>query len=312
LRVLVTGATGFVGTALVDHLAANPAHQVRCVVRRSSALTPDRVERVEIPEITGDTSWSRALAGTDVVVHLAAKVHDLRASGPESVGAYRAINTDGTLNLARQAASAGVKRFVFLSSVKVNGEEGQFNESDAPRPVDPYGVSKLEAEKGLREVAATSRMSTVVVRPPLVYGRGVKANFRALLRAVARGIPLPLGDIHNKRSLVALDNLVDFLTVCLEHPMAANETFFVSDGDDVSTTELLRRVGAAVGKPVRLIPVPPSLLMLAAALVAKRDAMHRLLGTLTVDISKARESLGWRPVVTMSEGLRRTVAGGIV
>jgi len=311
LRILVTGASGFVGGSLTENLVARRAHQVRCAIRTPSPFLPAGVERIQIPDISSATKWGSALGDVDAVVHLAAKVHDLRATGPESAAAYRAVNADGTINLARQAAAAGVKRFVFLSSVKVNGEEGEFRETDNPNPVDPYGESKLEAEKGLGEVARTSAMSVTIVRPPLVYGPGVRANFRALLKVVSRGIPLPLGAVHNKRSLVAVDNLVDFLILSLEHQNAANETFFVSDGDDVSTSELLRRAGEAIGKPARLLPFPPSLLMLAGSIIGKRDAMQRLLGTLTVDISKARTRLGWSPPITMQEGLRRAIEGGI-
>lgn len=309
MRVLVTGATGFVGTRLVDHLVASRRYQVRCAIRSPNSKLPAKVERVEVPDVTSDTNWSRALEGVDTVVHLAAKVHDMDATAA-SLSAYRAINTEGTANLAGQAASAGVTRFVFLSSIKVNGEEGHFTENDRPHPGDPYGVSKLEGEAELQDVARRSGMSVVIVRPPLVYGPGVKANFRAMLRAVARRVPLPLGAVHNKRSLVALDNLVDFLTLCLEHPRAANQIFFVSDGDDVSTTELLRRSASALNVSPRLIPFPASVLKLAALLVGRRDAMQRLLGSLTVDIRKAK-SLDWSPPVTMAEGLRRTVAGGI-
>ncbi len=311
MRILVTGASGFVGARLTETLVARGAHQVRCAIRNPSPHLPRDVERIQIPDISSTTTWDRALEGIDAVVHLAAKVHDLRARGREGLDAYRVVNADGTLNLARQAAAAGVKRFVFLSSVKVNGEEGEFRETDNPSPVDAYGASKLDAETGLREVARTAAMSATIVRPPLVYGPGVRANFRALLKVVSRGIPLPLGAIHNKRSLVALDNLVDFLILSVEHPHAANELFFVSDGDDISTSELLRRAAAALGKPARLLPVPPALLTLAATLTGKRDAMQRLLGTLTVDISKARHRLGWSPPITMQEGLRRSVEGGI-
>ena len=311
MRILVTGASGFVGRRLTENLVARRAHQVRCAIRTPSPFLPAGVERIQIPDISSATKWGSALGDVDAVVHLAAKVHDLGATGPESAAAYRAVNADGTINLARQAAAAGVQRFVFLSSVKVNGEEGEFRETDNPNPVDPYGVSKLEAEKGLGEVARTSAMSVTIVRPPLVYGPGVRANFRALLKVVSRGIPLPLGAVHNKRSLVAVDNLVDFLILSLEHQNAANETFFVSDGDDVSTSELLRRAGEAIGKPARLLPFRPSLLMLAGSIIGKRDAMQRLLGTLTVDISKARSRLGWSPPIAMQEGLRRAIEGGI-
>lgn len=307
----MTGATGFVGSRLVSELIARGSHQVRYATRKLSSVVPGGVEQVHVPDISDETSWTAALSGIDVVVHLAAKVHDLNAAGAKSLAAYRAINTEGSLSLARQATAAGVKNLIFLSSVKVNGEEGRFKETDEPHPRDAYGISKLAAETGLRIIAATSSMSVTTIRPPLVYGPGVKANFRAMVSAVARGIPLPFGAVDNRRSLVALDNLVDFLILCLDHPAAANETFFVSDDDDVSTPELLRRTAGALGVPSRLLPFPPALLMLGASMLGKKEAMQRLLGTLTVDVSKARERLGWAPVITMTEGLRRAVAGGI-
>jgi UDP-glucose 4-epimerase len=222
---------------------------------------------------------------------------------------FRRANVQGTLNLARQAAAAGVRRFVFVSSIKVNGEATQlgspFKADDTPAPLDAYGVSKMEAEQGLREIARQTGMEVVIIRPPLVYGPGVKANFAVMMRWLKRGIPLPLGAIHNQRSLVALDNLVDLLVTCLTHPAAANQTFLVSDGDDVSTTELLRRMGQALGCPARLMPVQVSLLKLAAAMVCKRDVAQRLCGSLQVDIEKTRRVLGWTPPISLDEGLKK-------
>jgi nucleoside-diphosphate-sugar epimerase len=221
--------------------------------------------------------------------------------------AFRAVNVDGTLNLVRQAATAGVKRFVFISSVKVNGELTQpgraFTETDAAAPQDAYGQSKHEAEQGLRQLAADTGMEVVIIRPPLVYGPGVKANFAALMRAVQRGWPLPLGAVHNQRSLVALDNLVDFIVTCITHPQAANQTFLVSDGEDLSTTELVRGMAQAVGVPARLLPVPVWALQAGATLLGKGDAVQRLCGNLQVDISKARNLLGWTPPVSVAAGL---------
>jgi nucleoside-diphosphate-sugar epimerase len=285
--------------------AASRHVQVRAVVRNASAQVPSGVESSVVADIGPNTSWSSALDGVDAVVHLAAKVHDMKARGEASLEAYRAVNTAGTANLARQAAKAGVSRFVFLSSVKVNGEEGRFTESDRAAPADPYAVSKHEAELELRRIANTTNMAAVIVRAPLVYGPGVGANFRMLMRSVASGVPLPLGAIDNKRSFVGLDNLVDFILTCVDHTSAPNETFFVSDGEDLSTPELVRRVARALERPSRLLPVPRPFLMGAAALVGKRASMQRLLGTLQVDISKARDRLGWSPPVTVDEGLRR-------
>ena len=226
--------------------------------------------------------------------------------------AFRAVNVDGTLNLARQAAAAGVKRFLFVSSVKVNGEstppERAFTEADAPNPQDAYGQSKHEAEQGLRQLSADTGMEVVIIRPPLVYGPGVKANFATLMRAVQRGWPLPLGAVHNQRSLVGLDNLVDFIITCITHPQAANQTFLVSDGQDLSSTELVRGMAQAAGVPTRLLPVPVGALQVGASLLGKGDAVQRLCGNLQVDMSKARILLGWVPPVSVEEGLRRAMA----
>ncbi len=262
--------------------------------------------------------WQQALAGVETIVHLAARVHVMRDAAADPLTEFRWVNVRGTLNLARQAAAAGVRRFVFLSSVKVNGEgtltpdsslgeRGRvYKESDPPAPQDAYGISKHEAELGLREIAAETGMGVVIIRSPLVYGPEVKANFQALMRAVAQGIPLPLGAIHNRRSLVALDNLVDFIRICIEHPAAVNETFLVSDGEDLSTTELIRRLARAMGRPARLIPVPTTVLIAGATLLGKRKMVARLCGSLQVDISKARARLNWSPPVTVDDALRVT------
>ena len=230
----------------------------------------------------------------------------------DPLAAFRSVNVNGSLNLARQAAAAGVKRFVFISSVKVNGELTQpsraFTEADATAPQDAYGQSKHEAELGLRQIAADTGMEVVIIRPPLVYGPGVKANFAALIRAVQRGWPLPLGAVHNQRSMVALDNLVDFIITCITHPQAANQTFLVSDGQDLSTAELVRGMAQAAGVPARLLPVPVWALQAGATFLGKGDAVQRLCGNLQVDITKARSLLGWVPSLTVSEGLRRAMA----
>jgi len=249
------------------------------------------------------------VSNVDVVVHLAARVHVMRDAARDPITEYRRVNTEGTLNLARQAATAGAQRFVFLSSVKVNGETGSFRESDVPAPSDAYGLSKYEAEQGLKEIAAETGMAVVIIRSPLVYGPDVQANFRALMRGLALGIPLPLAAVDNRRSLVGLDNLVDLIVTCIEHPAAANETFFVSDGEDLSTPQLISRLARAMGRPARLIPLPPTLLTTGAMLLGKRDVAQRLLGSLQVDISKARRLLGWSPPVSLDEGLTRTVVG---
>jgi UDP-glucose 4-epimerase len=309
--MLVTGANGFVGRALCAE-AVPRGMAVRGITRASGDL-PMSVENFAIGGIDGNTDWQDLLTGCEVVVHLAARVHVMQEATADPLTEFRRVNVQGTLNLARQAAAAGVRRFVFVSSIKVNGEATQlgvpFTADDVPAPLDAYGVSKMEAEQGLREIAAQTGMEVVIIRPPLVYGPGVKANFAAMMRWLKRGVPLPLGAIYNQRSLVALDNLVDLILTCLTHPAAANQTFLVSDGEDVSTTELLRRMGQAMGKPARLLPVPASWLKVAAGLVGKGDVAQRLCGSLQVDISKTRELLGWVPPVSLDEGLRRAAEG---
>lgn len=267
-----------------------------------------------LPALQANTDFGEILAGASTVLHTAARVHIMNDRAVDPLQAFQVVNTAGTLTLARQAAAAGVRRFVFVSSVKVNGETTllghRFRHDDAPRPLDPYGVSKAEAEQGLHELAKKTGMEVVIVRPPLVYGPGVKANFAALMRAIQHGLPLPLGAVtHNRRSLVALDNLVDLLITCIDHPAAANQTFLVSDGEDLSTTDLLRRMARAMNVPARLLPVPPALLKLGAGLMGKGDMAQRLLGSLQVDITHTRETLGWAPPISVDEGLRRAAAG---
>lgn len=309
--ILVTGANGFVGTALCHHLVTSGAG-VRGTMRRLERFCAqiDSMEYAQIGEIGPASDWSKALEGVGVVVHLAARVHVMRDKTADRLAAFRTVNVEGALNFARQAAKAGVHRFIYLSSVKVNGEQTLpnqlFTEQDAPAPRSPYGISKCEAEEGLCTLARQTNMEVVIIRSPLVYGPGVKANFHALLRAVVRGIPLPLGAIHNRRSLVALDNLVDFIITCSNHPAAANQTFLVSDGEDLSVPELIRRMARALGRPARLIPVPTAVLIAGATLLGKREVAARLCDSLQVDITKARKMLGWTPLVSVDEGLRQT------
>jgi nucleoside-diphosphate-sugar epimerase len=297
-------------------------------VRRAAAFTDTGASVVAVGDLSAQTDWSEALAGVEAVVHTAARVHVMDDTAADPLTEFRRVNVAGTLNLARQAAAAGVKRFVFLSSIKVNGEatpaphpsplpkgarekeREKFSADDVPAPQDPYGVSKMEAEQGLRQIAAETGMEVVIIRPPLVYGPGVKGNFTALMRAVQRGWPLPLGAVHNQRSLVALDNLVNFIVTCLSHPQAADQTFLVSDGQDLSTTELVRGLARVAGVPARLLPVPVWALQAGAALLGKGNAVQRLCGNLQVDISKARSLLGWTPPVSVDEGLRRAMRTG--
>lgn len=311
-KVLVTGATGFVGRALTRRLEVEyPVGAVVAAVRRLDAALPQGVQAFEVGDLLPTTDWHKALRGVSAVVHCAARAHVMRDEVGDPLGHYRQVNVQGTLGLARQAAQSGVKRFVFVSSIKVNGEGTlpgcPFTADDFPAPLDPYGVSKLEAEQGLREIEAQAGMEVVIVRPPLVYGVGVKANFAAMMRWVARGLPLPLGAINNARSMVALDNLVDLLVRCLEHPAAAGQTFLVSDGEDVSTTQLLQRMGQAMNRPARLLPISVDFLAFTARFLGKTAVAQRLLGSLEVDISKTCEILDWTPPVSVDEGLRRAV-----
>lgn len=310
--ILVTGAAGFVGQAACRGLLT-AGEEVRAVVRFDADPLPAGVEHCIIGDIGTGTDWRSALTGVDVFVHLAARVHVMREQASDPLAEFRRVNVGGTLNLARQAAQAGVRRFIFLSSIKVNGEETKtwhpFTEDDRPGPLDAYAISKHEAEQGLRAIARQTGMEVVIIRPPLVYGPGVKGNFLTMLRWLEKGLPLPLGSIQNKRSLLALDNLVDFIMVCLDHPATANQTFLVADGEDLSTTELLRRTSVALGRPARLLPIPHAIMQSGLKLMGKGDLAQRLCGSLQVDISKARTLLGWKPPISVDEGLRRTAQG---
>lgn len=309
MNVLVTGASGFVGGAVMGALARQLPHRVRAALRSGGVWGPG-VECVRIGDFTPDLDWHDAVDGIEVAIHAAARVHVLRETADDPLAEFRTINVAGSLNFARQAAQAGVRRFIFISSVKVNGEgrpDGRpYTADDVPAPVDAYGQSKLEAELGLRALAAETGMELVIIRPPLIYGPGVKANFLSMMRWLDAGVPLPLGAIHNGRSLVALDNLVDLILTCIDHPGAANETFLAGDGEDMSTTELLRRIAAALGRPARLLPVPEAWLWAGARFLGKSAWSRRLCGSLRVDIAKNCELLGWRPPVGVDEALRKT------
>jgi len=268
------------------------------------------VKQLNVPDICAENDWQPILKNIDIVIHVAGRAHIINDAAANPLAEFRKVNTDATLQLARQAAKAGAKRFIFISSIKVNGETTEpgypFTPADQFVPTDPYGVSKYAAEQGLLALARETGMEVVIIRPPLVYGPNVKANFVSMIKWVRKGIPLPFGAIDNQRSLVALDNLLSFIIHCIDHPKAANEIFLISDGEDVSTTELLRRVARALGKKSRLVPVPVSWLRFVAELAGKEDVANRLLGSLQVDSSKARELLGWKPVITMDEQLKKT------
>jgi nucleoside-diphosphate-sugar epimerase len=295
--ILVTGASGFVGGALCRQLGTLGTFNVRAPSRRDA-------------ELAATTDWAPVLAGVDTVVHAAARVHVMQENGNDSQAEFRRVNVDGTLVLARQAAAAGVRRFIFISSIKVNGELSQpgqpLRADDTPAPQDAYGVSKHEAEQGLQLLAAATGMEVVVIRPVLVYGPGVKANFLSMLRWVQRGVPLPLGALPNRRSLVFVGNLVDLVVTCLDHPQAANQVFLASDGQDVTLSQLLRAIGQALGRPARLLPMPPVLLHMAARVLGRSDLAQRLLGSLQVDIGKNHQLLGWTPPFTLEQGLNLT------
>lgn len=283
MKILVTGASGFIGAALMRRLEEeNACHAVGSRTRLSA-----------------EAEWAPELEHVEIIVHCAARVHIMRDKSSDSLAIFRAINVEGTLRLARQAAAAGVKRFIFISSIKVNGEETQidkpFSADDLPNPQDAYGISKREAEDGLREIANSTGMEVTIIRPPLVYGPGAKGNFASLVRLVRSRIPLPLAAIKNRRSLVGLDNLVDLIVTCLTHREAANQTFLVSDGHDLSTPELLSAIASALGIRLHLFYVPTTLINVAAQALGMRDLTRRLCGSLQVDISKTTSHLGWTP-----------------
>jgi nucleoside-diphosphate-sugar epimerase len=314
VNVLITGAAGFVGARLVSVLQTSHKFSVRAAMRRlpdDRAPTPDKVA---IGDIGPGTDWHQALASIDVVVHLAARVHVMRDEASDPLQSFLRTNTEATLQLARQAAQSGVKRLVFLSSVKVNGERTSvgrpFRAGDAAAPEDAYAISKHRAELGLLDIAAATGLEVVIIRPPLVYGPGVKANFAALMNAIARGVPLPLGLVQNQRSLVALDNLVDLIVCCIAHPRAAGQTFLVSDGEDLSTCELVRRLAHAMRRPARLLPVPVWALKVGATVLGKPALAQRLCDNLQVDMAATRDRLDWTPPLSVDEGLRRALGRG--
>ena len=308
MKVLVTGASGFVGSALCVHLIAK-GHAVRGAVRRTSDKPLPGVDVRVVSDLSADTNWSEALAGINVVVHCAARVHIMNEASVDPLTAFREVNVKGTAGLVKQVVDSVVRRFIYISSVKVNGEvtDGNpFRADDTPAPEDPYGISKWEAEQVLRGIADETNLEIVIIRPPLIYGPGVSANFLRLMQGVMLGVPLPLGAINNSRSFVALDNLVDLIETCLDHPEAVDQTFLVSDGEDLSIKSLLQRTAVALGKPARLISVPVSVLRVMLRLFGRANFAKRLCGSLQVDISKTRDCLGWSPPVSVDDALRKT------
>lgn len=305
MNVLVTGANGFVGRGVIRKLVVEGRHVV-AAVRRRDARVPASVETRMVGDLSS-ADWRPLLGDVTHVVHLAARVHILRERAADPLLEFRRTNVEGTARLARQAADAGVHRLVFVSSIKVNGERGTFSERSAVAPTDPYGLSKWEAEECLRRTAEETGLEVVVLRPPLIYGPGVGGNLASLIRVIERGVPLPLAMVDNRRSLVGLDNLADLVNTVLEHPSAGGETFMVSDGEDLSTPELVKRIAAAMKRSPRLFPVPTSWLGLAAKIAGKHDVAQRILESLQIETAKASALLGWRPPVTVDEGLRRAI-----
>lgn len=309
-RVVLTGATGFVGRRLLAQLESLPDVSAVAVVRRSLDAQYSLASVASVSDIGPLTDWSSIVTASDVVIHVAARVHVRERSFSSSALAdFRRMNVDATINLARQAAEQGARRFIFISSIKVNGENTYagrgFTADDLPSPADAYGTSKLEAERALTRIAAETEMEIVIIRPPLVYGPGVKANFLSIMNWIYQGIPLPLGSIVNRRSLIAVDNLVDLIVKCIDHRAAANQTFLASDGEDLSTPELLRDLGTALGREARLFAIPTGILEIGARMINRSDIARSLCRSLQVDMGKTRSLLGWAPPISTQEGLKR-------
>jgi len=308
--LLITGITGFVGKALAEHLINNSNYNIIATTRRKIPLHKN-IKQIVVGDLNTNIDWSNILTKVDHIIHLAGRAHIMQDTAKNPLNEFRKTNTESTLKLAKQAAKSGIKRFIFLSSIKVNGESTKpnkpFKHNHPSNPSDPYAQSKHEAEQELKKIANTSKMEIVIIRPPLIYGPQVKANFKKMIQWVQKGIPLPLGAINNKRSFVSLDNLTDLITLCLQHPKAANQTFLVSDNHDLSTTELLQRIAQALGKNTPLIPIPSNIITRVASLLGKKDLAQRLCGSLQVDIQHTKQTLNWHPPIKLNNALKKTV-----
>ncbi|MGO2331410.1 MAG: NAD-dependent epimerase/dehydratase family protein [Pseudoalteromonas nigrifaciens] len=299
-KIIVTGANGFVGKALCANLSKYDYFNFIPLARE-----PLPFSFKLCPDLNQKCGWSELLTGADVVIHLAGKAHEV--SGASSLEGYRSVNTYGTINLAKQALIAGVKKFIFMSSIGVNGISNSFpfKYNDEPTPIENYAISKYEAEIELKKIAKNTDMEVVIIRPPLVYGKNAQGNFGTLLNVADRNLPLPLGAINNQRSFVAIDNLVDLIVTCIDHPNAVNQTFLVSDDENISTSNFLKKLTLAAGKKPWLIPIPVSFLKLIASIVGKKATVERFSSSLTVDIEHTKNTLNWKPPITLEEGIRR-------
>ena len=310
-KLLITGGTGFIGKAICENLKSYN-YLVNITSRNNHLKKQNGLIFHNIGEIDQNTKWIDVLDGVNCVIHCAAKTHLLKDLKKNSLFAFRKVNVEGTINLAKQAAACGVKRLIFLSSIKVNGEKtvesSMFKHNDISKPEDAYGISKWEAERGLWEISKQTGLEVVIIRAPLVYGRGVKGNLKRLIKLIKSGTPLPFSLVKNKRSLIGIDNLVDIITRCIDHPNAAGKTFLVCDGEDLSTPDLLHFIASAMGRSARMFPLPISLLKLFGFVLRRQSDVDRLIGSLQIDNSFTKEILNWNPPVDVEEGIRKMVS----